>query len=243
MGISPLFRPSACYSIHMARQIRVSVGDVVYHVINRANNRTQIFNTPEEYKHFESLLLEGVELISMRILAYCIMPNHWHLVLYPKKDRDMSEYMRWVTTTHVRQCRVITKSVGSGHIYQGSYKSFPIEEDKHLLDVVCYVEQNPLRAHLVEHAEDCQCSSLYRRQRGNKEDKKLLAELPTTLPSNYLQSVNEILGKDHLEKIRYSIAKGAPFGSDEWVRETVVRYNMEGTQRGPGRPRAGNIMQ
>jgi putative transposase len=61
----------------------------------------------------------------MRILAYCIMPNHWHLALHPKKDGDMSEFMRWVTTTHVRQRRVLTKSVGDGHLYQGAYKSSP----------------------------------------------------------------------------------------------------------------------
>jgi putative transposase len=80
---------------------RVAVGGVVYHVINRSNGRVPIFHNDEDYRHFESLLLEGVELIGMRILAYCIVPNHWHLALHPKKDRDMSEFMRWVTTTHV----------------------------------------------------------------------------------------------------------------------------------------------
>jgi len=79
------------------------VGGVVYHVINRANGRERIFSTDAEYEHFESLLLEGVKLIGMRVLAYVIMPNHWHLVLYPINDRDLSEFMRWVTTTHVRQ--------------------------------------------------------------------------------------------------------------------------------------------
>ena len=151
----------------------------------------------------------------------------------------MSEFMRWVTTTHVRQRRVFTQSVGSGHLYQGTYKSFPIEEDKHLIDVIRYVEQNPLRAHLVERAEDWQWSSLFRRQRGSAADRKLLAELPTELPSNYLQSVNELFPKDHLDKIHYSIAKGAPFGSDEWTRKTVEEYKMDGTLRGPGRPKLG----
>jgi putative transposase len=69
----------------MARHARVAVGGVVYHVINRANGRVQIFSDQKDYQHFESLLLEGVELTGMRLLAYCIMPNHWHLVLYPEK--------------------------------------------------------------------------------------------------------------------------------------------------------------
>lgn len=221
----------------MPRMARVAVGDVVYHVINRANGRAQIFHTENDYKHFESLLLEGVELIGMRLLSYCIMPNHWHLVLYPQNDTDMSEFMRWVTTTHVRQRRVLTKSIGHGHLYQGSYKSFPIEGDFHLLDAIRYVEQNPLRSHLVKRAQDWHWSSLFRRMRGNKEDKKFLASLPTTLPKNYLDSVNTVLHNDDLEKIHYSLMKGAPYGSDSWTQRMVERYNLGSTLRGPGRPK------
>lgn len=221
----------------MARQARVAVGDVVYHVINRSNGRVKIFSSDKEYIHFESLLLEGVKLTGMRILAYVIMPNHWHLVLYPKRDRDMSEFMRWVTTTHVRQRRVRTNSVGHGHLYQGTYKSFPIEQDKHLHDVIRYVEQNPLRANLVKKAEQWRWSSLSRRLRHNKEDRELLAKLPTILLKNYLASVNTILSLEQIDPIRHSIAKGAPYGGQSWVGKMVEMYTMEGTQRGPGRPR------
>ena len=222
----------------MARQARVAVGDTIYHVINRSNGRVQIFHTPQEYAHFESLLLEGVELIGMRLLAYVIMPNHWHLVLFPQKDTDMSEFMRWVTTTHVRQRRAKTKTIGSGHLYQGTYKSFPVEDDKHLLDLIRYVEQNPLRAKLVERAQEWQWSSLFRRRRGSREDRKLLSALPTDLPANYLQSVNQLLTTEPIQKIRHSILKGAPLGSDAWVAHMVDEYTMESTVRGPGRPKA-----
>lgn len=216
---------------------RVAIGGIPYHVINRSNGRVQIFNSDKEYKHFESLLLEGVELVGMRILSYCIMPNHWHLVLYPIHDRDLSEFMRWVTTTHVRQRRTATKSVGEGHLYQGTYKSFPIELDQHLNTVIRYVEQNPLRAKLVHKAEDWQWSSLYRRQRNNREDQKLLAELPTELPGNYFQSVNELLKEDYINEVRHSITKGTSFGSDDWTGEVVEKYNLGSTLRGPGRPK------
>ena len=224
----------------MPRMNRVAVGDVVYHVLNRANGRVQIFHTDKDYKHFESLLLEGVALIGMRILSYCIMPNHWHLVLYPQKDTDMSEFMRWVTTTHVRQRRTATKTVGEGHLYQGSYKSFPIETDEHLNTVIRYVEQNPLRAKLVERAEDWQWSSLYRRQRNNKEDQKVLSILPTELPLNYLESVNTILKEKDLDTVRHSIIKGTPYGSDTWTGNMVEKYGLSSTIRGPGRPRTGS---
>ncbi len=217
---------------------RVAVGGIPYHVINRANGRVPIFHSDKDYKHFEALLLEGVELIGMKILSYCIMPNHWHLVLYPIQDGDMSEFMRWVTTTHVRQRRTQTKSVGEGHLYQGTYKSFPIETDFHLTTVIRYVEQNPLRAKLTTRAEDWQWSSLYRRLRNNKEDQKILATLPTDLPSNYLESVNTVLGEDDLKKIRQSLAKGTPYGEEVWVGDMVEKYNLGSTLRGPGRPKS-----
>ncbi len=222
----------------MPRLARVAVGGMPYHVINRSNGRVAIFRDKKEYQHFESLLQEGVEFIGMRILAYCIMPNHWHLVLYPEHDGDLSEFMRWVTTTHVRQRRTQTNSVGDGHLYQGTYKSFPIETDRHLQTVIRYVEQNPLRAKLTTRAEDWQWSSLWRREQGVESQKKLLAPLPTQLPDNYLESVNSLLRGDDLDRLRYSVTKGAPYGTQDWTDEIVHKYRLGSTLRGPGRPRS-----
>ena len=83
----------------MPRTARIAIGNTIYHVLNRANNRATLFRTEKGYRHFEALLTEAKELIGMRILAYTIMPNHWPFVLYPKNDKDMSEFMRWLTTT------------------------------------------------------------------------------------------------------------------------------------------------
>ena len=221
----------------MPRMKRVAVGDTVYHFINRSNGRDTIFHTDKDYQHFESLLLEGIELINMRLLAYCIMPNHWHLTLYPRNDRDLGEYMRWVTTTHVRQRRTQTKTVGHGHLYQGTYKSFPVAEDKHLHDLIRYIEQNPLRAGLTKKAEEWQWSSLHRRLRNNLQDQKLLTSLPTDLSSNYLESVNTIFDPETLERIRHSIGKGTPYGAPSWVEQMIEKYHLESTARGQGRPR------
>jgi putative transposase len=159
----------------------------------------------------------------MRILAYCLMPNHWHLVLYPKKDKDLSEFMRWLTTTHARQYRVKTKSIGHGHLYQGSYKSFPIEEDQHLTTLIRYVEQNPLRATLVQQAQDWKYSSLYRRLRGTPKQKKLLAKLPTPLPHNYLKEVNTFYTEETLTELRTSVQKGIPYGDEEWATQFMKK--------------------
>ena len=199
----------------MPRITRVSVGDTVYHVINRSNGRVKIFGSDDDFKHFESLILEAKELTNMRILAYCIMPNHFHMVLYPRNDGDMGEFMRWLTTTHVRQRRVVTDTVGSGHLYQGTYKSFPVEQDKHFIDLIRYVEQNPLRAKLVKRAENWKWSSLYGRLYGTTIQKKILDKLITELPTNYLESVNEIYNSKILSDFRNSVNKCTPYGSDK----------------------------
>ena len=206
----------------MPRVARVAVGDMIYHVINRSNGRVQIFNTDAEYKHFEELLQEGVALIGMRILAYCIMPNHFHLVLHPRNDGDLGEFMRWVTTTHVRQRRAQTETIGHGHLYQGTYKSFPVETERYLQQLMVYVEQNPLRAKLVSRTEDWQWSSLWRREHDTA--KKLLADLPVTLPENYLSIVNTLPKDEYLERIRTSVNRGAPLGSASCVDAIVQKF-------------------
>ena len=221
----------------MPRVARVSVGGEVYHCINRSSGRVAIFTTDEEYRHLESLLLEGVELIGMRILAYAIMPNHWHLILHPRNDGDMGEFIRWLTTTHVRQRRAQTETIGQGHLYQGTYKSFPVETETYLQQLMVYVEQNPLRAKLVRRAENWKWSSLYKREQGIHT--KLLAELPITLPKDYITLVNTRPNKDTLETVRRSVNRGTPLGNTAWVDEMVQRFNLESTRRAPGRPRRG----
>lgn len=224
----------------MPRQARVSVGDTIYHVINRANGRQGIFHTEDDYRRFEELLEKAVELTGMRLLAYCIMPNHWHLVLLPRTDTMLSEFMGWLTLTHSRQYRVRTRTIGHGHLYQGRYKSFPVEDDKHLIDLIRYVEQNPLRAKLVKRSEDWKWGSLHYRAHKSPKQKKLLAPLPTMLPVNYLQSVNQILHDGTLNEIRCSVNKGKPYGSNRWVEKIINRFDLGYTIRGSGRPRKGS---
>lgn len=220
----------------MPRNARVAVANTVYHVINRANGRLTIFHDDGQYAHFEALLEEAVKTTGMRVLAYCLMPNHWHLVLQPTTDTMMAQFMGWLTSTHTRQYRTITMTVGYGHLYQDRYKSFPVEDDKHLVDLIRYVEQNPLRAGLVNRAEDWRWGSLYRREHGSVEEKKLLTSLPTNLPVNYLQSVNELLWGSELEEIRNSVNKSKPYGREWWVNTMVEKFKLTYTLRGSGRP-------
>ncbi|MEK7118518.1 MAG: transposase [Patescibacteria group bacterium] len=103
----------------------------------------QIFDTESDYRLFEKLLWDAKELTDMRILAYVLMPNHWHLVLYPKNDGDLGMFMRRLTNAHTRHVHTRTKTVGSGHLYQERYKSFIVDTDNDLLALITYVERNP----------------------------------------------------------------------------------------------------
>jgi len=221
----------------MARIERVDVGNEIYHVLNRANARVQIFDNDADYKQFENILIEAVERFDMRLLAYCMMPNHWHLVLYPKKDGDMSKFMGWLTNTHTRRWHTIKKTIGQGHLYQGRYKSFLCQKDRHLLALLRYVERNAKRAKIVRNAEDWRWSSVWIRENGKSEQLKVLSEWPIAMSEDYLKYLNEVQTNEELDTIRKSIAKNIPFGKDSWIEKIVELYKLTQTQRKAGRPK------
>ncbi|MBP9759950.1 MAG: transposase, partial [Candidatus Pacebacteria bacterium] len=174
----------------MPRLARVDVGGEIYHVINRANGRMQIFDTDDDYLLFEELLREAKALTDMRILAYVIMPNHWHLVLHPKNDGDLGTFMHRLTNAHTRHVHVRTQTIGTGHLYQGRYKSFMVEDGKHLLTLIKYVERNPVRAKLTTRCEHWRWGSAWRRICGSGEQQKILDISPTPFPHPYKEWIN-----------------------------------------------------
>jgi putative transposase len=223
----------------MPRINRVDVEGEVYHVLNRANARVQIFDNKKDYQQFEEILEEAVERFEMRLLAYCIMPNHWHLVLYPKIDGDLQLFMSWLTNTHTRRWHVAKDTVGQGHLYQGRYKSFIIEKDQHLLTVLRYVERNARRANLVKRAEQWQWSSVWRREQGNAKQQKILASWPTARPTDYLPLLNNPITTAEEEALERSEEKSIPYGKDSWIDTTVKKYGIEQVLKRVGRPRNG----
>lgn len=221
----------------MPRSARVDVGEEIYHVINRANGRLQIFDTDGDYRLFEQLLLETKEITDMRILAYELMPNHWHLVLHPRNDGDLQIFMHKLSNAHTRKVHALTDTNGSGHLYQGRYKSFLVDSDNYLLAVVKYVERNALRAKLAQRCEKWRWGSAWRRTYGTAEQKKLLDELPTDLPDDYIKWINTADREEDLKTIRTSVNKSVPYGRDTWVDKMVSKHHLESTMRSPGRPR------
>jgi len=156
----------------MGRAPRIDIADVVYHVINRANARVEIFDTPGDYDLFEEILAEARERTGIRLLAYCIMPNHWHLIVQPRNDGDLSLFMYWLTLTHTQRWYALKESIGMGHLYQGRSKAFPVQTDEYFLWVCRYVERNALRAKLVNRAESWKWGSAWKRTNG--KDKEFL---------------------------------------------------------------------
>jgi len=221
----------------MPRSARKAPGEMVFHVINRGVGRRKLFLKEQDYAAFEGILEEVLELVPTRLLAYCLMPNHWHLVLWPRRDGELARFMQRMTITHASRWQRHYDEAGYGHVYQGRFKSFPVQRDEHFLSVCRYVERNPLRSGLVRRAENWRWSSLWRRERVTDEQKRLLSDWPVRRPADWLPLVNRPQTDAELAELRESIARGRPFGSPQWRRATVGKLGLESSIRPRGRPR------
>ena len=128
----------------MPRRPRIATGGLVYHVLNRRVGRLPLFETDRDYAAFERVLEAAIARTGIRLLAYCVMPNHWHLLLWPRGDDALSETLRWLTVTHTQRWHAAHRTAGTGSLYQGRFKSFPVQTDAHFLTVARYVERNAL---------------------------------------------------------------------------------------------------
>ena len=215
----------------MGRPLRAASGDIVYHVLNRANARRTLFDDDGDFAAFERVLTQACERVSMRLLAYCVMPNHWHLVVWPRQDGDLSCFMNWLTLTHTQRWHQHRHTVGEGHVYQGRFKSFPVETSEYLLTVCRYVERNPVRAGLAKRVEQWRWSSA--RANGAVP----LHGWPMERPAAWSEWANESEPMEQLSAMRRSVTKGQPFGCPSWVEQMVTQWNLGATFRERGRPK------
>jgi putative transposase len=181
---------------------------MVYHVLNRGNARRTMFDAASDYSAFERILVEVAGRIPIRILAWCLLPNHWHLVLWPRENDHLSAYLRLVTLTHTQRWHAHRGTAGTGHLYQGRFKSFVVQADGHFLNVCRYVEANALRAGLVKRAEDWRWCSLHRRLAGAS----LIGDEPWPVhrPQDWLALVNEAFPSVEVARIRNCAQRGTP---------------------------------
>ena len=219
----------------MPRRARQTPGGLVYHVLNRSNGKLRLFKKPEDFIAFEQVLKEACERIPMRVLDWCLMPNHWHLVLWPERDGDLTAFMRWMTLTHTQRWKHAHAAVGQGHLYQGRFKSFPIEQDSHLLAVLRYVERNPVRSKLVSGAEKWLWGSCHVRQEKAHPMRKVLSGWPMPRPANWLRTVNSVGREEDEARIQVALERNQPLGDEAWVRRMAVKLDLEHTLRSRGR--------
>jgi putative transposase len=218
----------------MPRNRRIAKGSIVYHVLNRANGRLRIFKKQTDFEAFEQILAEGVERFNMRLCGYCIMSNHWHLVLWPRKDGDLSDFMKWITVTHSHRWHGAHGTVGIGHLYQGRYKSFPVQDDVYYLKLMRYVESNPLRAKLVKRSGDWLWSSLTIRYGTGKLLK--LSDGPMKLPRRWEILVDRF-AELPIDQIKPCLRRGRPFGDDDWTIKAAKNLLLQASLRPRGRPK------
>jgi putative transposase len=206
--------------------------------MNRASIKIELFEDAGDYEAFERVLAEAIKReTSMRLCAYCLMPNHFHLVLWPKTDGQMSRFMQWLTTTHAQRWHAHRHTEGLGHLYQSRFKSFPIQEDQHFLAVCRYVERNPLRANLVEHCDQWHWSSMWVRAKNPSAITGLLADWPVAMPRDWPNRVNTPQDEKELAALRRSRDRGRPFGDESWSAKTAKGLNIESSLQPLGRPR------
>jgi REP-associated tyrosine transposase len=206
-------------------------------VMNRSARRVQIFFGPADYLLFERLMVAAAERIPMRVLTYAIMPNHWHLVMWPFGDADLSRYMQWLTRTHAQAWHQAHRSVGTGAVYQGRFKAIPVQTDLHFLTVCRYVERNPKRARLVARATDWPWAG------GGLAQRSLpcptLAPWPVSRPGDWIDQIDREAGDAGFADLRRRIRQTLPYGEDPWISSVAGRLGLRGRLRGRGRPARG----
>ncbi len=209
---------------------------MVQHVLNRGNGRMRLFRKPRDYEAFVGLLADAGERVpGVELFSYCLMPNHWHLVLRPDEPGKLSAYMSWLTNTHVRRWRQHWHSVGQGHVYQGRYKSFIVQTDSYFLTLARYVEANPLRARLVARAEAWRWSSLS--TSATPDGRALLKPWPLDKPRDWVRQVNKAMPDAELDAVRMALKRGRPLGEQAWVEKTAKKLGLDFTLRPRGRPK------
>ncbi len=219
---------------------------MVFHVLNRGVGRRTLFDKDGDYLAFQCVIEETLRTRPMRICAYCLMPNHWHFILWPKNDGDLPAFMQHLTNTHVKRWKEHRHEIGHGHLYQGRYKCFPVQDDDHFYVAARYVERNALRANLVSAAELWPWSSLALATRPNvsgplrlpsAQGFSILADWPLPRPANWTEIVNRPQSEAELATLRKCVSRGSPLGDQSWTAATAQSLGIEFTLRARGRPR------
>ena len=223
----------------MPRDIRKLIDGAFYHVLNRGNAKQQLFHERIDFSRFLDMAASALEEHPVDIFAYCIMPNHFHFVVSAIPSTNISDWVHQFMTKHVLFHR--NKYQSSGHIWQGRFKDFPIQNDDYLCTVIRYVERNPVRSGLVRSAVEWRWSSLYERVTKSYRliSDKMFVEIPKDA-QEWIRYVDRTLTEEERMRIRTCIKRQAPFGDSAWIEAFSKKYGLEKTIRPRGRPKKIN---
>ena len=220
----------------MPRTARQCPGGYVYHIWNRGAGRLRLFKKDEDYLAFERILLEAHQRHPLNLLDWCLMPNHWHFVVRPEQDDQVTAFFRWLTHTHAMRASTHRRVLGMGPLYQGRFKSLPVQEDAHLLTLLRYVQRNPLRAQLVARAGDWRWAGEWVRRHGPAELRGILNPWPVDRPRAWASWVDQPQSPAEVEALRTCIRRSRPLGDQAWTPRTAARLELDWTLRPRGRP-------
>jgi len=224
----------------MGRPPRISLGGYVYHVVCRGLQPKGIFRSNDDYEEFVTVLAEAVERFEPRVLSYCALPKHWHLVLTPRRDGDLSKLIAWMTVTHSARWHTHPRRASTGGLYERRFRSFPVQDDASLLEVMRFIESHPKRSGFCDSVLEWKWSSAARRSIAAGTDKPMdtiVSSPPLALPSDWPCMLDEELPNEILSKVIRSIQRGCPYGDDAWIVRTAKKMALESTIRPRGRPK------
>lgn len=217
----------------MPRRRRRSLQGAIFHVMNRAVRRTVLFETVQDYQAFVALVCETLTRFNMKIIAYCLMPNHWHLVMICDRLEELSRGMHWLESKHANRWNGAHGTRGTGAVYQDRFKAVPVQKNESIRRVCRYVERNALRKGLVPRAEHWTWCSLH--SAGQNCDTIPLAPWPILRPSNWVEIVNSPETEAELQGLRHLLRHNHPIGDADW--QAAVAPYLGLTLRGKGRPK------
>jgi REP-associated tyrosine transposase len=207
-------------------RLRVAPTGAILHVLNRGVRRSRIFDDSGDYRAFIAIVSEAQHRHPLAIFAYCLMPSHFHFVVQPSADGQLSQFMQWLTATHSKRWHAHRGTYGTGSVYQGRFKAIPVQSDEHFLIVSRYVERNPLRAGLVTKSRDWPWSSFSQRCKNCNEP--ALQAWPILQPDNWEELLDTNERIDGLRRLRLCVRRNRPFGAADWVEEQRRRKDLGG---------------
>jgi putative transposase len=229
----------------MGRLPRPTENGLVYHALNRGNNRADVFADAEDHEAFLGAIANTQKKYPFRLFGYCLMTNHFHLLLRPGRGQSISRILQSLTIAHTWRYHRRHQTVG--HVWQGRFRSPVIQDDEHLLVVLRYIEANPVRAAMVADPGDYRWSSYQAHGLGRPDpllsplpEFEALGRTPAERQARWRRKVKAAQHQDEIDRVRNSIKTGKPLGTPEFVEAKAHTLGLNLNPRRRGRPRKTN---